>query len=420
MIRPDAFDTIPDPVVKLLRELENWAVHDIAKRLAANDGITRTADYQLNRLREVRAFDTDYRERLKQLTAALPIEIDAVFARAAEEAHTWDKALYDAKGIPFVPLERNRPLQQLIRAASAQYRQEIGTLTNSRALKMLTEQGIARPLPQFFSETLDNMTFQTASGMTSHSEAMRRAVVSMADSGIRVARYESPGKRPVNRRIEGVVRANILTAINNMAAAVAMDNMDRLGVDHVLTSAHAAARPDHIPWQGRVFHFPKEMREAVRSGGYEIAPGDGNGEYPDLIAATRYTYADGLRGPNCRHDFGGFDPKYSRNPYTDEYLQSLADAENSARPFETKDRQGNAIELRLTPSEARQEMRRRERDMRATRARAAALKEAGLTDQYSAQKARYRAQRKEYRRFCDAMETQPDWSRVTIDMLGRI
>lgn len=258
MLSPEFLEQLPLPLSRIILEMENWTIQDISRRIAAAETVSRTADYQLYRLQSLRTFETDYLARLKALTAALGIESDKIFTEAAELAYVYDKALYEAKGMPFIPLSENRELQQLLYSSTQQFKKEIGTLTNSRAIKMINPYGVARPIPQFYAETLDSVTFQVASGVTSYDEAIKRAVRNMADSGLRVVRYESEGKRPVNRRIEGVARVNVLTAVSQMADEIAWYNIEQLGAEHVVVSAHAGARTGegfkgHTNWQGRVF-----------------------------------------------------------------------------------------------------------------------------------------------------------------------
>ena len=72
----------------------------------------------------------------------------------------------------------------------------------------------------------------------------------LARQGIYTVEYTGSGK-VVKRTIEGAVRANIITGINQTATAITADNCDKLNIDLVEVSAHSGARPTHADWQGK-------------------------------------------------------------------------------------------------------------------------------------------------------------------------
>lgn len=258
MLSADYFDTATLRLEGHFHALKNWVYVDIARRLMAAEGLTATAEYQLMRLTELRLFDEDYKKRLQQLLRMSDEEIDRLFSEAAEKAYGYDADLFTATGVPFIPLAENPALQQIVYSAAEQMKTEIGTLTNSTALKIMTPSGQMAMIPDFYAQTLDNAAFQTATGVTSYDEAIRRAVKLMTHNGIRVVSYEGKDRRPVNRRIESVVRSNVLTAVAQMADKISWYNIGQLGAEHVLMSSHSGARTGdgfkgHLNWQGRVY-----------------------------------------------------------------------------------------------------------------------------------------------------------------------
>ena len=142
-------------------------------------------------------------------------------------------------------------------------------------------------------------------------------------------------------------------------------------------------------------------------------------EYEDFLTATRYGYVDGLKGVNCRHDFFPVFP-WMKPKYSDEELRQKAEQEAEKRKWETKDRAGRKVVKELNSYEATQEMRKMERLMRDTRARAEAYKAGGNEEAYTEAKARYMSQRVRYKQFTDKMKLAPQFERVYMDGLGRI
>lgn len=258
MLTPDYLESATEDLERLFLEFSNWTYQDIARRLKAAGGFTATAEYQLRLLADSRMFDESYKKRLQKLLDMSDSEVDRLFREAAANSYGYDRDLYVATGVHFVPISENKTLQSLIYSASEQMKTRIHTLTNSTALKMLNPYGKPVPIPQYYSQTLDSIAFQTAAGATSYDEATKRAVKGMVSNGITVVRYEGEGKQPVNRRIEGVVRSNVLTAIGQMADKVTWHNVGRLGANHVIVSYHDGARTGegfkgHVNWQGKVY-----------------------------------------------------------------------------------------------------------------------------------------------------------------------
>ena len=63
-------------------------------------------------------------------------------------------------------------------------------------------------------------------------------------------------------------------------------NLASTGQDLVITSQHAGSRPEHVPWQNKVFSYSGKSKK-----------------YPDFVSSTGYGTAGGLKGVNCTHDF---------------------------------------------------------------------------------------------------------------------
>lgn len=255
MLTPEFIDKAPNEISKIYLEMENWTLQDIARRISQSGKLTSTAQYQLARISESREFDKEFRTRLSELTGKTEIELEKIFKEATEMAYTYDKRLFDIKGIPFIPFEENIVLQRLTAISVAQTNDLLQNLTRTSILNMLdpiTKKPI--PIPQFFIRTLDNITMQVATGVTSYDEATKRAINSMVDNGITVVNYEN-GR---NERIEGVVRRNLVTAIGQMADKVTWNNIEQLGAEHVIVSMHDGARTgegtaNHQAWQGKVY-----------------------------------------------------------------------------------------------------------------------------------------------------------------------
>jgi hypothetical protein len=145
-------------------------------------------------------------------------------------------------------------------------------------------------------------------------------------------------------------------------------------------------------------------------------------QYPDFLTATRYGYADGLKGVNCRHDYFYVD-EHSPPAYTDRQLSEMQTAENAIHAYDTIDRSGKPVTKEYTLRGIADRMRDMERQMRKTRQRVAGYKAGGLDEDAAAERAKYHNQRREYERFCKhfgELGFYPEWNRIINDGLGRV
>jgi len=268
VLMPDFLEAIPLEMVRLILDFENHTLLDIARRLKANqNAFTSTAAYQLKRLNELNSFNSNYKRRLQQLLNLSDAEINRIFEQAAIHSYGYDKSLFDAKGIDFIPFAQNEQLKQLAYVMARQTRAEFRNITRTAATKMTNSYGNAVSIPRFFEQTLDNTAMRVATGAQSYDIAIREAIRNMTDSGIVNIAYDKNGRK-IRRSIETVVRTTVLTGVGQMADKITVSNFKELGAEHVIVSSHDGARvgegiADHSAWQGRVYHVSDETKEKM-------------------------------------------------------------------------------------------------------------------------------------------------------------
>lgn len=124
---------------------------------------------------------------------------------------------------------------------------------------------------------------------------MEDACRRLAGAGIETVDYRSGARTAV----DAAIRRHVVTQQAQCRAELLDERMREWGHDLVYTSAHYGARPEHRPWQGRVFSR------------FGRTPG-----YRTLADATGYGTVTGLCGANCRHRFYPYVPGLSQLPDT--------------------------------------------------------------------------------------------------------
>lgn len=354
---PKFLESLPNALVDLYGQVEIDILADMARRISTYDYFIPAAQHQNQKLQELGMVQEEIIKRLSALTGQSQAEIVALLTEAGEQAVADDLEYYKAADV-YKPDKVD---------AEALYEQlNAGLVQTEGAFKNITRTTARTGAGQFI-DALDRAWLQINTGAFDYNTAIRRAITDLSEKGLGSVKY--PSGRVDN--IEVAVRRAVVTGANQTAAKTQEKLADQLEVELVEVTAHGGARPEHAKWQGRVFS---------RKGDVEI---DGV-KYKDLRKATRYGYADGLCGINCRHQFHPWVPGTSRT-WTEKELAKL----------EEKNIEYNGV--KMTEYEASQEQRKIEREIRKQKRTVAALDAVG--EDASAYRSKLRELNKSYSDF---------------------
>ena len=378
MLPPSYLDQMPDAFVKLLQQVEDEILQDVARRIGKMDTVTSTANWQLWRYQQTEALRNDIVKLLAKYSGKSEATIRRLLLQAATEAMEREDAIYYHYGMEPTPFEESAALNNLLDAGA---RQTCGTWSN---LTATTANTVARA----FERTLDAAWLKVSIGAFDYKSAIKQAVDSLADE-MPMVTYPSGHKDS----IEVAARRAVLTGVNQTAGKLQVARADEMGVEFFETTAHGGARPSHAEWQGRRFH---------RGGAVDYK----GRHYPDFEAATGYGTGAGLCGWNCRHTFFAVFPELGDPPqWTQEQLREL-----NARDIEWNGKKYTAYEIS-------QMQRARERNVRRWKKRYLAEDAAGLDTTDAA--VRLKAARQSLAEFAQATGGRVDSARTSVPKFGR-
>ena len=382
-------------------DLELRIMTDVIRRIKTNGEITRSADWQLNRVKELGQSEVVIKEAIKILLQNTELDVKELYKQAAEQDWIRDKTLYTKLKKELKPYSENEELQQFVEAITEQTNKEFKNITGSLGLVKDTAPGLkSEPLTDAYQRILDNAMLDISSGAFDYNTVAKRAIKELVNSGIRTIDYESGW----SNRVQVACSRAITTGLNQLTSKVAEMNMDTLGTDFVEVSWHATARTgvgvgNHQLWQGYAYHWnrngtdPQGYKDFVESTGYGVNP-------------------LGLHGYNCRHSFYPFILGVSTRAYTDEFLEEQRNKANTPKEYNGKE---------YTSFEATQRMRTLETRMRAQRQEIKLMQEGGVNnDDILAPKVRYRTTMDEYVKFAEKMELSQQKQRIYNDGLGKV
>ena len=382
MLGPDGMSRVPDKVVQLMLQLQDWGIGRIARAISRAGVVTSSAEYILTALSEQSLLDRDFRMEIQKALNISGQELDRLFSEAAQASYIHDKRAFTEAGIPFTPYEDTYFMQQLTRGITDNTKGLMQNITNSMGFAVRTPTGLAfKPIAKFYQDELDTATFKIASGTQTFEGAIKEAVVKMADSGLRTVDYATGHMD----RIDVAARRAVMSSMRDLTNRQSDYNAEVMGTTVFEMSWHGGHRPSHA-WGGRRFDTTGE-RYPTEQELYERHTS------PEGIIGTMYDY-------NCYHEkYAVF---YDSPPaISDEELNRLEQQEQVE--IEYRGKSYNAYD-------ARQRQRYLERTMRRQKSLIAGFDGAGLADDLQNARIKLRGQQKEYRTFSSVMglRTQPE------------
>lgn len=306
-LTPNQLQAIPENIIELYQQLEDFIIDDISRRIAKVGSITDTSEWQSIRAQEIGISLDTIMEEVARVNKLSDAEIERIFKEAANISVKADNTIYNKANLGTLSISESQQLRTHLLAAIKQTKSDLRNFTQSLGFVTRGPNGkiIANKLMEFYQNTLDFAQLQISSGVTDYNTAIRQAVKRLSQSGVRVVSYESGW----HNRVDVAVRRATLTGANQMAKQMT-DYMHNELVNeedqYVEVTAHSGARESHARWQGKVFKV--------------IGSAKG---YPNLEEETGLGTGAGLMGWNCRHSYFPFIPGASSPAYSENYLKNI-------------------------------------------------------------------------------------------------
>lgn len=378
--------------------MEQDVIADIARRVKKTGRFTETAELMAKSMHEqgfspakiqqevykLLQADSNYQkevaENTKEYKAKVTEEIEKTIKKAEAEgnklvaeagmmSYNNDLSMWELAGCD---LKKSNSLEQIIESFQRQTAGELKNLTRSTGFKN-TPLGFTG-VKDMYQKELDLALIKLATGTFSYDAIVNDCVSRLAQSGLRSVDYAS-GR---SYQLDTAARMCIRTGMSQLAGKVTEANLQKTGVDLVITSQHAGSRPEHVPWQNKVFSYSGKSKK-----------------YPDFFKETGYGTAGGLKGVNCTHNFYPFWEGISIIP------------EDIEEP-EPKTIKGKTY----TFYQANQKQRAMERGIRATKREIEAQKAIGGDTKELREK--LKEQRKQYYSFSIAAGIRPKDNRLRV------
>ena len=362
MINRQELNTMTDEELDKLVSRLLEKIEDINETVLIMSGemvkkIGKLCPTETNKLQRILASGTDITRITHLLTKTSKTsmdEIEDIYLKAAQDNYSFAEQFYRYRGIDYVPFQKNRPLQRIIKAVAKQTSNEFENLSKTTVFALKTYQGNIRyvPIKKAYKELIDNAVIMVQNGVTNYQSAIRNILKQYADSGIRTVQYESG----YSRRLDTAVRQNIIDGVKQINLEVQNLVGKEYGSDGKEISVHNTCAPDHLPFQGH--QFKNEEFDKLQSAR----------QFKDINEVTFSPVKRPIGQWNCRHFAFPIILGVSSPVYTKKQLQKIREENNKKITIQGK---------QYTLYEATQEQRKLETAIRYAKDRSIIAKASG-------------------------------------------
>lgn len=374
MLSKEFLDSVTFPITQLYMASENRLLAMIVKRLKSATGNFDIEKWDIKKLSDLGGLNRQaYNEIAKTSKKAKKL--------LGEVLHEVSKRSLELDG---VDATETQGVLQAVKGLQAQANNHLNIVNTTMLAGVQDSFGeIVARLDNERNIILNNSAMDLVTGQVSFRDAVASSVKQLSDAGIN-AYVDKAGR---SWSPEGYVSMDLRTTSAQTARQVVEEQGRDYGLDVILVSSHAGARPKCAPYQGRCFSM---------SGRYGTIK-DANGKEWEFepIQNTSYGEPDGLFGINCGHSF--------------RYIEEGAFF-NRERTLDTKEEK-ERNERQYAQS---QEQRSIEREIRSWKREAELQSLSGSTKEAETASGRVRQLENEYKSFCEQTGRTPRWNRTDI------
>ncbi|TSB47131.1 phage minor capsid protein [Alkalicoccobacillus porphyridii] len=313
MITPHQLDIWSASMGEIYNSLEGEMIRILIRRLSS--GSRDITEWQAQKLQELRLYNNEVARHLADVMKVAESEIVKMFEDAGGQIiEDIDKAMpFETKPLP-------QQLDTVLRGYARQSWLEVDNYVNQTLIT--TNYGVGQAQVAYQS-TLNRTAAMFNTGMYTMEQALERAVVELAQNGIKSTFIDQGGH---TWSMERYTRTVLKSTLSNTYDEIRKERMSEYGVHTVIVTAHAGAREQCEKIQGNVV----DLRQNV--------PPDS--EYKSIYDpdwGAQYGTPGGHRGVNCEHLHMVFVPGVNTNnqPTIDpEYNQRVKVAKDTQRRME--------------------------------------------------------------------------------------
>lgn len=375
---------------------ETRTLQRIGKRIKATGRLNSADTKALKNMANIGIPLQEIYSDLAAVTELNAKEVERILSEHMSSEVERSQAIFQAKGVPFVPYPDNEFAQQMVKHWAEVTNAEMINLSRTKAIGFTKTFPNGRseftPLDGAFQQAMDKAVVAVRTGTTDFNTAMRDTIQDLGGSGV-VANYGSG----VTRQLDSMIRQNLLYGAKKSAQAYQDHIGEQLGADGFEVDYHPHPRPSHAFMGGKVFSYHGDIKI------------DGI-TYPDGAEAL-----DRLNDYNCYHFARPFFIGISQPAYDDKWVAEQKAKDNEILEYTTP--AGNVIKgNRYFFTQKQREL---ERGIRAGKRTEMTAKAAGNNTLARQEREKVKMRRSYYDDLSEKTGLQPMKKRMTVSGYNR-
>ena len=250
MLNEEVIDNLVDVLVRRIEKVNTYTLKKIGEVLKQLGDIPPSRAYDLAMILK---YGGDYDSIVKELAKVTEVnekEIQKAFEEVAKKNVVFAKQFYEYRGMKYIPYEKNKALQEQVKAIAKVTEDTYKNLSNTLGfVRVKNGRKVFAPLAQVYQEVIDEGAIALIQGKDSFNSALRKSVRELSSSGIKTIEWESG----YHRRLDSSVRMNLRGALRDFSMTLQQQFGEEFGADGVEISVHENPAPDHAEVQGHQF-----------------------------------------------------------------------------------------------------------------------------------------------------------------------
>ena len=250
MLNEEVIDNLVDVLVRRIEKVNTYTLKKIGEVLKQLGDIPPSRAYDLAMILK---YGGDYDSIVKELAKVTEVnekEIQKAFEEVAKKNVVFAKQFYEYRGMKYIPYEKNKALQEQVKAIAKVTEDTYKNLSNTLGfVRVKNGRKVFAPLAQVYQEVIDEGAIALIQGKDSFNSALRKSVRELSSSGIKTIEWESG----YHRRLDSSVRMNLRGALRDFSINLQEQFGEEYGADGVEISVHSNPAPDHAEVQGHQF-----------------------------------------------------------------------------------------------------------------------------------------------------------------------
>lgn len=345
MLSEEIIEKLTERLVNRIEKGNAYVLEQIGESIKKIGTLSPSKAQELGQLIKYGGSYEKIARKLAEITNLNVNDIYKIFEEVAKHDYKFAKQFYDYRGIDYIPWEKNKALQEQVRALATIAAKDYINLSNTRAFTKKDRFGrvIYTELSRAYQDAIDEAVLAVSQGKDTFQEQMYKTIKELGTSGLKTVDYAS-GR---SMRLDSAVRMNLQGALRNLHNEIQQQFGEEFGADGVEISVHSNPAPDHADAQGR--HFSYEEYYALQGSG--IAK-DYTGKIIDMTTMTKAGNVNHrpISDYNCNHYVFSIVLGVSKAEYSNEQLQKIIDDNNKGFEFEGKhytNYEGTQLQRRL-------------------------------------------------------------------------